>query len=379
MPTLDGRGPGFRAYQWVNYLKHSYKKVTVVCSSVYGEYESVPGGLMDHPDIQIYASPIRKGLFLRFLNVLALKPSTYNTVSADFERWFKGLGIENPHFILGFKITGYPIVKWLKSEFRAAQTAIDIDEVNSIRVRSIASLMLENGRYGSAWKLIPEIVGYRMLESVVLKGLDSVIVSTQKEKKIFEKISAVRPCEIFENKFPLQTPAEKKDDRVYKLLFVGNSIHYPNRDAIEIIVKKIYPEIKRRASKAFKIVIIGGKLEKGTLSAIKESAEIEYLFDTDDLQAIYQQCDAALIPLRSGGGSSVKLLEALANRKTVISTSTGVRGFKLKHGSHCLISDNPSTLASYCVELINDRDLNTKLAENGYRWYLEHQSYKSII
>jgi len=375
LPTLKGRGPGFRAYQWVIFLKQSYKKVTVVCSSVYGEFESEPDIFLDHPDIQIYISPLKKGLFLRLLNVVALKPSTYNFVNVDFERWFESLGVDSPNFILGFKITNYPIVKWLKWGFDNAQAAIDIDEVNSLRVWSIASLMKKNGLHWSAYKLIPDIIGYRMMESVVMKDLDSVIVSTQKERMAFEEISALRPCTVFENKFPIKIPAEKTDEMAFQFLFVGNSVHYPNRDAIEMIIKDILPEIRKRASNKFKIMIIGGELDKVNTSFMNQCVEIEYLNDIDNLEDIYNQCDAALIPLRSGGGSSLKMLEAMANKKAVISTTIGSRGFNLKHGKHCLISDDPLILASFCVRLINDRKLASELAENGYKWYLEHHSY----
>lgn len=268
MPTLQGRGPGFRAYQWVNYLVQRYEFVTVICSSVYGDYEFIPEEFLEHPRVQIHTFLQRKGYFRRFLNVLTLKPNTYNSVNNEFESWFLGLDICTPNFILGFKITSYPVVEWLKSIFGKAQTAIDIDEVNSLRVWSIANLMKKNGLYGSSYKLIPEIVGYRMLESVILNDIDSVIVSTQKERRLFEKISAFRPCKVFENRFPLKKPAEAMKDEIFQFLFVGNSIHYPNRDAIETILFEILPQIKRGAANKFKIVIVGGvpndSLEKKT-------------------------------------------------------------------------------------------------------------------
>jgi glycosyltransferase involved in cell wall biosynthesis len=311
--------------------------------------------------------------------VLTLKPNTYNTVNIDFERWFEGLAIPAPNLILGFKITSYPVVKWLKSIFSTAHIAIDIDEVNSVRVSSIANLMRKNGLYGSSYKLIPEIVGYRMLESVILNEIGTVIVSTEKERRLFEKISAFRPCEVFENKFPRKKLIGHGGGTVFRFLFVGNSVHYPNRDAIEMIIKDILPEIRKRSSNKFKIVIIGGELDKVNTSIMNQCIEIEYLSDTDSLDEIYQRCDAALIPLRSGGGSSLKLLEAMANKKAVISTTIGARGFKLKHGRDCLISDDPFTLASFCLKLINDGNFASELAENGYKWYLEHQSYDPVL
>jgi glycosyltransferase involved in cell wall biosynthesis len=377
MPSLNGRGPGFRAYQWVCFLIRKYENVTVLCTSVYGVTQSMPDEFIRHRQIQIFAATREIGSFQRFLNVLTVKPSTYNTVNSKLENWLNELEISSPDLILGFKITSYPIVSWLKRRFRNAKTALDIDEVNSRRVFDIANLMWNNGLYWSSGKLIPEIIGYRVLESSVLHEIDSIYVSTKEEKVLFEEISAYRPCVIFENRFPKINPKGKRGS-LFKFLFVGNSVHYPNRDAIERIVDDILPVVKSLTSKKFKILIIGGEPDRTTSKRAAQCEEIEYLFDANDLDAIYEQTDAALIPLRSGSGSSLKVLEALANKKAVISTPTGVRGFQLKHGIHCLISDEMGTLASYCAKLINNEELTTELAMKGHRWFLENHSYNAV-
>jgi|GEM_PF-4928013 len=375
MPTMHGRGPGFRAYQWVCFLAKHFEKVTVLCTSVYGVNETIPDEFIHHKKIQVFISTRKIGSFCRFLNVLALKPSTYNFVNRDLENWLVNLPLSSPDFVAGFKITSYPVLIWLKKRFKQSIAALDIDEVNSKRVWDILLLMKKNGLFYSSYNLLPEVIGYRILESALLHDLDHIIVSTEKERVYFNTISAFRPCNIFENRFPVKKPAEAKKDGIFQFLFVGNSIHYPNRDAIETILFEIIPQMKRGTANKFKIVIVGGAPNASLRKKLHHYKEIEYLPDTDDLDAIYRKSHAALIPLRSGGGSSLKVLEAMANRKAVISTTTGIRGFSLKHGAQCLISDEPETLAGFCINLIDNRKMAKQIAENGYRWFLKNQSY----
>lgn len=376
MPTLSGRGPGFRAYQWVQFLMKQYEYVTVMCSSIYGTYDPIPPELSNNSRIQIITNPQVTSLSRRFLNVITLKPNTYHTVYNYLEDFFTKLEFKQPNLILGFKITSLPVVRWFKKKYNNADTALDIDEVNSKRVLDIARLMRINGLFRSSYMLLPEIIGYKVLEKSALYELNCIIVSTQHEKKLFERVSTYRPCMVFENKIPVQQPANGKDNSPFQFLFVGNGIHYPNRDAIQTILHKILPVVKKRSVKDFKFVIVGGQPDKSLYEHIQRYAELEYLWDSDDLNSIYEKTDAALIPLRSGGGSSLKVLEALAHKKVVVSTKKGVRGFTLQHNIHCLISDDPDILAEYCIRLIRDRELTDKLAVNGYHWFLKNQSYK---
>lgn len=375
MPTLHGRGPGFRAYQWVCFLAKYFEKVTVLCTSVYGFNETISDEFLDHKKIQVFISERKIGSFRRFLNILALKPSTYNFVNSELENWLVNLPLSSPDFVAGFKITSYPVLIWLKRRFKDSITALDIDEVNSKRVWDILLLMKKNGLLYSSYKLLPEVIGYRILESALLYDVNHIIVSTEKERVYFNKISAFRPCNIFENRFPAKKLTEAKKDGIFQFLFVGNSIHYPNRDAIETILFEILPQIKRGTANKFKIVIVGGVPNASLRKKLHRYKEIEYLPDTDDLDAIYRKSHAALIPLRSGGGSSLKVLEALANKKVVVSTEIGIRGFKLVHKRECLVSNDMSVLAGYCSELIDNKEYAGQLSQKGYDWFVKNQSY----
>lgn len=379
MPTLNGRGPGFRAYQWVQHLMKQFERISVLCTSVYGEYDPIPKEFTRNQQVVIYKSLEVTSYFRRFLNVVRLKPSTYNSANSEYETFIDSIDHHSPDLIIGFKITSLPVVNRLKNRFKNARTALDIDEVNSNRICDIVRLMKKNGQLWNAYKLFPEIVGYRILEKTALRNIDIVIVSTEKERDLFERVSAYRPCIVFENRFPIKEPCMSKNDSSFQFLFVGNSIHYPNKDAIETIVNKILPEIKHRSIKEFKITIIGGEPELAIRENLQRYNEIEYLRDTDDLDSIYKQTDVALIPLRSGGGSSLKVLEALANKKVVISTTIGVRGFTLKHGVNCLVTDDLDKFAEYCLNLMEDSVMRNRLAEKGHHWFLKNQSYKTFL
>ncbi|MEZ4500780.1 MAG: glycosyltransferase [Thermomicrobiales bacterium] len=84
-----------------------------------------------------------------------------------------------------------------------------------------------------------------------------------------------------------------------------------------------------------------------------------------DLEVIYRDADAVIIPLRAGGGTRIKLLEAAAHRRPVVTTTIGAEGIDVTNGRDCLIADNATDFAAACVRLANDPALAARLGRHG--------------
>ena len=89
------------------------------------------------------------------------------------------------------------------------------------------------------------------------------------------------------------------------------------------------------------------------------------LGSVDEVGPYYQEADAAIVPLRAGGGTRVKILEAFALQVTVVSTSKGIEGLEVIHGQHVLIADTPLAFAEQCAKLMADPSLRGNLAQNA--------------
>ena len=98
----------------------------------------------------------------------------------------------------------------------------------------------------------------------------------------------------------------------------------------------------------------------------------------DDVREIARDCGAFIVPLRSGSGVRVKILNALAMGLPVVSTSIGVEGLDVESGKHLLIMDNPEDFADAVVNVLSNASLADKLSRNGRALVCEKYSWEGV-
>jgi len=147
------------------------------------------------------------------------------------------------------------------------------------------------------------------------------------------------------------------------VLFVGTFKWLPNADAVEFLVEKIWPLIIKQISNA-KLHIVGFSPNKKILSYAKNDS-ITVSGNISDIRDAYGQAHVLLAPVRSGKGTRYKVLEAMATGLPIVGTKLSVEGLPVKSGSDVLISDTDHGLAEKTIQLLKDRQLQEKLAQNG--------------
>jgi glycosyltransferase involved in cell wall biosynthesis len=91
-----------------------------------------------------------------------------------------------------------------------------------------------------------------------------------------------------------------------------------------------------------------------------------------------EDSDAVVVPVRAGGGTRIKILEAFSFQRPVVSTSTGTEGIAARDGEHLLIGDSPEKFAEQCLRLMGDPALGACLAANARRLDEEEYSMEAL-
>lgn len=145
------------------------------------------------------------------------------------------------------------------------------------------------------------------------------------------------------------------------ILYLGNFTWLQNREAAQILVKKVWPVIKKQLPDA-KLWIVGkdAQIFFGDL----ESTDIK-VEEVADARGAYQKATILVAPIYGGGGTRYKNLESFASGLPVVTTSIGIRGTDAKDGTEVIIADTPEDIAKAAVELINNKNLYEKIAENA--------------
>ncbi len=148
------------------------------------------------------------------------------------------------------------------------------------------------------------------------------------------------------------------------LLYVGNMHYPPNVDAVIFFCEEIFPLIKHQVPDV-KLLIVG-KDPRGSVQALA-SEDVVVTGYVESVIPYYQQSLVSVVPLRAGGGTRLKIPEAMALGCPVVSTTVGCEGLSVTHGENILIADAPADFATQTVRLLQDEALRQRIAVNGRR------------
>lgn len=98
-----------------------------------------------------------------------------------------------------------------------------------------------------------------------------------------------------------------------------------------------------------------------------------------DLSYYYQRADIAIVPLRAGGGTRIKILEAFSYKCPVVSTSVGAEGLEVIAEKELLIADDKEIFASKIVALMQNQQLRKEIGESGFQCFISKYSYEKVI
>jgi len=161
------------------------------------------------------------------------------------------------------------------------------------------------------------------------------------------------------------------------LIYVGGMTWFPNYDAMLYFIKDILPLIRAEIPDT-RLHCVGRQIDnKFHDIAAKESGLRIHGF-VDDVRPLISRAAVFIVPLRIGGGTRLKIVDAMSMGRAIVSTSVGCEGLLAKDGENIVIADSPKMFAEKVVELLRDRSLRSSLMNNARNTAVERYSWKII-
>jgi glycosyltransferase involved in cell wall biosynthesis len=281
----------------------------------------------------------------------------------------------------------------------ASQTHYDYAWFNTVNFASLGSPFAS-----SSTRTIMDIhdiqsaIGQMMKEVINFKGLKFDYESNfTKEVKVLSRFSTVisnskHDCSILEpylssnqldsiphliDQIDLtveKTPYAQRDFQ-YDLFFVGMA-NTQNAEGMSFFMESIFPDIVR--AKPDVTFAIAGKICKDIQVPSELSQNIQLLGYVPDLAELYLKSRVMVCPVRTGSGTNVKLVEAVAYALPIVATSRCSSGLSLHHLSNALITDDPKQYADYVLQLLNDFQLAQRLSHAVEETYQQEYSKSAI-
>jgi glycosyltransferase involved in cell wall biosynthesis len=173
---------------------------------------------------------------------------------------------------------------------------------------------------------------------------------------------------------PVAMRINRPPSRPPVLLLVGLLRYEPNRDAASYFASCVLPLVRAVLPEA-KFLVVGHYDSVDQIAGLSQAPGVTVTGEVEDLSEVLAAAAAAVVPIRFGGGTRIKILEAFAWGLPVISTSIGAEGLEVVDGEHLLIADTPQAMAQACLRVLIDDELSVRLAAAGrtlwatrYRW-----------
>jgi sugar transferase (PEP-CTERM/EpsH1 system associated) len=162
-----------------------------------------------------------------------------------------------------------------------------------------------------------------------------------------------------------------------ELVFTGSMDWRPNQDAADYFVRDIFPALRERYP-SLSINFVGRNPSTGII-ALGRVSGVTVTGTVDDVRPYIRRAAVYIVPLRIGGGSRLKILEALAMRKAVVSTSVGAEGLAVEDNVHVRLADNPVQFAERIGELLDDPPTRARLGHAGRELVEKRYSWDSLV
>jgi sugar transferase (PEP-CTERM/EpsH1 system associated) len=195
----------------------------------------------------------------------------------------------------------------------------------------------------------------RTFEGVTCRRFDRVIAVSREDREVMRReygVTAIDdvPTGVDTDFFQPRTTASRS---TRNLVFTGSMDWLPNEDAIRYFTEEILPLIKQQLPDVT-LTVVGRNPYPALLDLSQRDSSVVVTGRVEDVRPYMERAAAYIVPLRIGGGTRLKIFEAMAMEKAIVSTTVGVEGLPVRDGVDLLLADEPRAFADAVLKLLSD-------------------------
>lgn len=263
---------------------------------------------------------------------------------------------------------------------RAVQWHLDMDDVESRVQQRLARLYQRHGLATEQFGAERRAEESARKEDELLRTWDRVYVCSEQDRDYLLRQVNRHRAEIMvlpnAVRLPDNSPPAPRSGYP-TILYLGTFGYFPNVDAAFWLCREILPVIREQAARPVRLLLVGSGAPP-EVRALDHIPEVEVVGEVPDVAPWYAQSNLVVVPLRAGGGTRIKILEALAYRRPVVSTSIGTEGLDLADDEHLLVADRAQHFGQQCLRLLGDAGLAARLAEAGRRRVVQRYRLRDV-
>jgi GT2 family glycosyltransferase/glycosyltransferase involved in cell wall biosynthesis len=217
--------------------------------------------------------------------------------------------------------------------------------------------------HGEDWETRRQYDRWVKFEHDAWKRVDRVVVMSGKDREVVEGSVTIANGVDLER---FRASAHEPEPR--RLLFIGSFAHHPNVLAMEFFLREVFPKLDRVT-----LHVIAGRRHESFWDLKHDGVEVEGF--VADVRPAYERATLVIAPLIASAGTNIKIMEAMAMGKAIVSTEAGIHGIELERGKDVMVAETAEEMASAISRLLEDREARQAMersaretAERSYGW-----------
>jgi polysaccharide biosynthesis protein PslH len=386
LPALGGQGTAMRLGNMLEALARHFD-ITLICVSV--DRPTHPEILADQWkklctrwtffNVANEAEPLRlrqRETLTRLMNPIPKLLSTW-PVDHVMERLVDFRGQHYDHVLVS-RIRLMPLWRAMQARLgmSASNKILDLDDIES-RSQALQVKMLGVSYLGKLGFILEWLESKKLAreEARAFNEMHRILLCSTEDKTVLGQRFNERQIAVIPNtiRVPQQLPAPSPGGPL-RLLFVGTLNYAPNENAVKWLADEIMPAIQEKVGKGLVNLTVIGRGPTDWMRQRAAAGAFALHGDVPDVRPYYEACHAVVVPIRAGGGTRIKILEAFGYGRVVISTTLGAEGIDAEHGKELLVANSAVQFADAAQSLIEQPGLSKRLIDCGRRKVLERYS-----
>ncbi|MGH9449100.1 MAG: glycosyltransferase [Terriglobia bacterium] len=222
-----------------------------------------------------------------------------------------------------------------------------------------------------------EYLKLRRWETVVSSSVASVLLCSERDGRVLQRMVPGTSMTTVPNVIDVSEYAPQKDGGNETLIFSGAMDYFSNQDAVEFFVSQILPEIRTQFPR-IKLIVAGRNPPESFQRRVARTSGVIFTGTVPDMRSEIAKSSVCVVPLRIGSGTRLKILEAAAMCKPVVSTRIGAEGLDFTPGTEILLADEPKEFAKAVASLLKDGSLRESMGQAARRRVEKQYSIEAL-
>ncbi|WP_207435217.1 glycosyltransferase family 4 protein [Sabulibacter ruber] len=375
LPDVNGGGREKRAHQWMTLLS---AENTVELFLIATQPEA--GGEVDKLVLR-YTKPQRWVEWAKALVSFVVRP-----VKGAFVLFWMPLRPEHKAYlhqrfqnktydkILAFRLYTSDFALYVQQLTRTPLVELDLDDIESTTFQKISKVFLEGRRYKEAFQRYMSAVQFNLMEQERLRKFNRIYICSREDKQLMGARFPEADIQVFPNRMYGAVQRLPKSPATKQVLFVGSLNHYPNEEAVRWFAQEVLIPL-RKHDPEWVFQVVGYEASRELQNFLNQQAGVKFLGGIPSLDPAYAKAGMVVAPLHAGGGTKLKVIEAMWYGRPVIATYESVHGLGLSPEVHYLPAETAEEYIRQCEKLAATPALYDRLVHQAAELVQERFSY----